>query len=148
MRTNRVVGPRSPNWALLSRTDIPPRTGEGVYLRRLRIVQTPWFGVMLHRIYLPDTDNDPHDHPWVFWSLVLKGGYDEALFRLRKGSGRAWFIGIKIHDRWSLHRMGKTNAHRILSVRPGTVTLVFHGRRQSSWGFYTPHGYVDWKDYV
>ena len=47
-----------------------------LYLWRLYILRTPWFGVMLHKIM----DDDPdclHDHPWSFVSFILKGGYEE-----------------------------------------------------------------------
>jgi hypothetical protein len=47
----------SSKWVFFQRSDIPSKINkEDVYLRRLRVVQTPWFGVYLHWIY--ESDND------------------------------------------------------------------------------------------
>jgi hypothetical protein len=136
----------------LSRFDInDPKTGE-LYLRRWRIVQTPWFSLFLHKIATPDKDRDLHDHPWPFLSLVLRGGYDERLaidaaeaaingYRpLTEVARRGWLsIGLR----------RATTAHRITRLhRTPTWTLVLTGPRRRSWGFYTESGYVDWKRYL
>ena len=65
-------------WAFLSGLDIG--AGGDPYLDRLRIIQTPWFGLYLHHIHRPDREPDPHDHPWWFASLVLTGWYEEELW--------------------------------------------------------------------
>lgn len=118
---------------------------EKVYLRRLRILETPWFGVYLHWIYLPDTDRDPHDHPWKFASVILRGGYTERVWRdlshLDHATTRTW-------GPWSAHRMPLDWAHKIEALGPNTITLIFRGRRSKSWGFWTDHGVVEWRDYV
>lgn len=57
-------------WALLSALDVGD---PDPYLDRLRLVQTPLFGLYLHHIHRPDREPDPHDHPWWFASLVLTG---------------------------------------------------------------------------
>ena len=41
-------------------------------LIRTRIVQTPWFGVYLHRHLRPDSYRELHDHPWSLVSLILR----------------------------------------------------------------------------
>lgn len=140
-------------WALMRWSDVPDQTREGfVYLRRLRVLQTPWFAVYVHWLYLPDGDRDPHDHPWSFWSLVLKGGYLEEFFSWQTGE-RRWCPDIgpsatKVWRRGSLHRMGVKAAHRIrLLTRTPTVTLIVTGRRRQSWGFWTPDGFVHWRNY-
>lgn len=46
------------------------------YLNRLTILQCPWFSIKLHHIKSSD-DDCPHDHPWGFTSIILKGGYFE-----------------------------------------------------------------------
>ena len=136
-------------WAFFSRFDIRDgQTGE-LYLRRWRIVQTPWFAIYLHKIATPDKDRDLHDHPWPFLSLVLRGGYDELL-RTRaywphtpptqRGVRRGWL---------SIAFRRATDAHRIVSLhRTPTWTLVLTGRRRRSWGFYTERGFIDWREYL
>ena len=142
-----VQGQRSPRWALWSRMTIPCQDGL-VYLVRLRIVQTPWFGVYLHDIHEPDNDPHPHDHPWTFVSIVLRGGYHEELSCVWPGRRiRSWpHRWEKKRGRWSVHRMNQSLAHRITHVRPRTKTLVLVGPRRSEWGFYAPR-FVPWQEY-
>lgn len=143
---------RSPQWAFFSRFDIlDERTGE-LYLRRWRIVQTPWFGIYLHKIATPDKDRDLHDHPWPFLSIVLRGGYDE---RIGVDTTEAAIAErpphtVMVRRRWlSAAFRRSTDAHRITRLhRTPTWTLVLVGPRRRSWGFYTADGYVDWKTYL
>lgn len=146
-----VTGSRSPRWALWSPMHIKKPDGSS-YLRRLRIVETPWFGLLLHHIDGPDTEADPHDHPWWFASMVLRGGYTEAVWPLASlqfGKVRnSW-------PRWTIHTMPLESAHRIINLDPGTITLVVHGRRVKNWGFWTwgknPGGdlrsWIPWTEY-
>lgn len=136
---------RGARWAVLRMFEVPDATEpDRVYLRRLRLVQTPWFGVYVHWIYLPDRDRDPHDHPWPFASWVLRGGYTESITATRGGgTARA---SHKRH-RWSWHRIPTRVAHSIDSLEPGTVTLVLVGRRCREWGFWTPTGWAHWQTY-
>lgn len=141
-----IRGQQSPRWAFMRVFEVPDREDPSrIYLRRLRIVQTPWFGVYLHRIYLPDSDRDPHDHPWLFASLILRGGYLEHVWDQRDDLSRH---RSKISGRWSLHRMPTWQAHRIMAVKDRTVTLVLVGRRQRQWGFWTADGWVPWTAYT
>jgi hypothetical protein len=141
-----VTGPRSPRWALWQRTVIPCRDGL-VYLVRRRVIQTPWFAIYLHDIHEADADRDPHNHPWTFWSMVLRGSYTEQLHTVPYVHLDTWRINH--WGRFSLHRMGRETAHRITEAEPGLKTLVITGRRRSSWGFFTQPwgGFVDWRDY-
>lgn len=139
-----VTGQRSPRWAFMQRMVIPCQDGL-VYLVRLRIVQTPQFAVYLHDINEPDGDRDPHDHPWTFWSFVLRGSYTETLHvmphvLLDATRENTW-------RRWSLHRMGRETAHRITHAAPGLKTLILTGPRKRNWGFHTEDGFVPWQDY-
>lgn len=144
----KVTGKRSPRWAIWSRMEIPsPKNSGEVYLARLRIIQTPLFGVYLHWINEPD-GFDPHDHPWNFWSLILRGGYTE----------RIWDKPLDIHiggakpynrrwNRFTWHKMNTHTAHRIVKADNGTVTLILTGKRVGTWGFWTPNGWIEWNEY-
>jgi hypothetical protein len=113
-------------------------------LERWRLLQTPWFGLYVHHIYREDLDRVPHDHPWVFTSLVLRGGYIEeyrADARVNRNDVR------RAHARWSVHRFPLQAAHRIISVLPGTTTLVWVGPKVRTWGFYDGWDWVPWGDY-
>lgn len=123
-------------------------------MERWRLLQTPLFGIYLHRIYREDLDPVPHDHPWSFLSLVLRGGYQEEFYPdTRRILDRAFtrrFGGLpRLDGRPSrrLHRFPLTAAHRITAVEPGTVTLVLVGPKVRSWGFYGYDGlWIDWRD--
>lgn len=114
-----------------------------LYLRRLHIVQTPWFSILLHWILRPDSQRHMHDHPVSFLSIVLWGGYMEerpnSTYRM-------------IHKTYRMIRRVNfkraTGVHRIIEVLPHTLTLVFAGPREREWGFHTPAGWVHWKEYV
>lgn len=106
----------------------------------------------LHHIATPDHDRELHDHPWDFYSLVLRGGYIE---RRPKYPTENWFnwehneIGI---ETWrlpgSLAFRRHTDRHRITHVLPDTWTLVITSPKRHEWGFYTEkNGKVHWKDY-
>lgn len=126
-------------WGFWRWQDIIPTGTDEVYLRRLHLIMTPFFGVKLHWIFLPDAGRDLHDHPWSFFSLVLRGGYTE-LMRLTPTLSRQSRVRW-----WNFKRASA--AHRIESVRPGTITLVINGPKLREWGFYTPTGWMHWREY-
>lgn len=136
MRLESVDGKR---WALLSplRIDDVDRPGE-LYLWRLRILSTPWFGIYLHEIATDDGDRPEHDHPWPYIALTLWGAYVE------ESEGRsAWRRPLMPH--WH----GATYRHAIRSLgRTPTWTLVLVGRRVREWGFHTDKGWVDQKTFL
>ena len=140
-----TTGRRSPQWAFMSRLRIM-KPEVGLYLDRLRIVATPRFGVYLHHIVQPDQDPDPHDHPWPFATVVLRGGYVEEfhsfpyVFGSRQPKNQVW-------RRWSCHRMGTETAHRITRLLGDTWTLVFVGRRRGTWGFWRGDAWLSWDEY-
>lgn len=146
---------RESRWALFSRKVIGPQSNP--MLIRWRLLQTPWFGIYLHLIHREDLDRLPHDHPWTFWSLVLRGGYEEEFFedtrRMHRGAFTQGFgarpgLGGRWPARRRAHHFPLGAAHRITSVAPHTTTLVIVGRKQRTWGFYDGMGnFIDWREY-
>jgi hypothetical protein len=103
-------------------------------MKRLRVVQTPWFGLYVHFIYREDLDPVPHDHPWTFWRMVLRGGYHEDYLWMP-----SWPYGAVTRRFIQPLRPGRVptaHAHRIVQVKPGTVSLVLVGRKSRAWGFW------------
>lgn len=150
--------PTSKDWAFLEWADIPSKKTPGtVYLRRLRVVQTPWFSWLIHWINEPDFDRDPHDHPWTFWSLIVRGGYAERVYSRYAPNTRTPVLSVRsrlanystrVWRRASLHKMATEDAHQITEVIPGTITCVFTGRRVRQFCFWTPAGEVPWRRYL
>lgn len=140
----------TPKWAFMRWYRIYSPDGNELYLKRLRIIQTPLFALYLHWIYLPDDDRDPHCHPWNFWSFIVKGGYVEHLWKRIEDRvyGNALDVGINIWQRKSFHKMSIEHAHQIVSLaRTPTISFILTGRRSRDWGFWTKEGYVPRSQY-
>ena len=139
MSTKNLTAVNGKRFSFFERFDIPDRSNPAnTYLRRWYLVSTPWFGIYMHAIFLPDRDPWMHDHPWSFVSIVLKGGYLEGL-----GNG--------VRHRWragSIHRLRHVDAHAIRSLdRTPTWTLILRGPRRRDWGYHTDQGWVDHATY-
>jgi len=117
---------------------------QNTYIERLDLIRTPWFEVKLHFMQGPDPERDPHDHPWPFLSLVLRGSYTE---HRHLGFGHNTHASLEYTHRWYNWMPQPTQAHRIVAVEPGTVTLVLTGGRSREWGFHTRDGWVPWHEY-
>lgn len=135
-------------WAFMERVDAPDYDEpERNFLTRWRVISTPLFGLYVHRIDGPDPRPTLHDHPWPFVTFVLAGSYTEDFRSTRcdhigpimRRRSREW-------RRWSVHRMRKTDAHTITSVRARTWTLLLVGRRrrEPSWGYWDYYGFTPW----
>jgi hypothetical protein len=143
----RVKNPYVGNirWAFMRWADIESAFFPGyVYLRRLRILQTPWFALYLHFIYEADLDRDPHDHPCNFWSLILRGGYTERVYM---NSANLFYNEHRTRRLFSIAKMPLDWAHRIVELKPHTTTLCLFGPRRKRWGFWTDLGVVDFEQY-
>lgn len=145
-------GKNSPHFAFMSPFSISNRKG-GTYLRRLRIIQTPWFGLYLHHIDGPDPDEHPHDHPYVFWSWVLKGSYLENRYdTTRPGQNEnypIYHLSLGARARWTFKKFPLNEAHKIEVVNPdGVITLLFVGKRVREFKFYENQEGTVWHEYV
>ena len=78
-----------------------------------------------------------------FGSLILKGGYYEVRAHNRTPDDYT----ANTRHRWSWGTLPRTMNHAIRHVVPNTWTLVVHGPRRETWGFYTAEGWVEWHDY-
>lgn len=128
-QTNR--GPT--NWAFMTRFNVPNFDNPDInYLERLRIIQTPWWAVYLHRLGTPDSRPTLHDHPWSFLSIILWGGYFER--RLDTKTRK-----VRIKHRRFINIMRRDDAHSIHTLdRTPTWTLLFVGKRRRTWGYLRP----------
>lgn len=128
-------GQRSPRWRIFGRLTIRvPGPNGRIYLDRLRILDTPWFGIYLHRMVGPDWSPHNHDHPWPFVSFVLRGEYVEMAGNVARRV--RWFNVKRAIDQ-----------HRIVWIREPTWTLVLRGKRVREWGFWTESGWIQFEEY-
>jgi hypothetical protein len=136
----------SPRWAFMKRRKIG--TDGDIYLDRIYIVQTPLFGIMLHRIFRPDNQRDLHNHPWPFFSILLRGQYTE---QYRDGADDQPDSEVLQHRRvrW-INWKGLRSRHRIAWCSRSPIwTLVFTGRKSRTWGFFVEDGtrFIKWTEY-
>lgn len=148
----KLANRRSPDWAFMEKFVVPdyshPETDDD-YLTRIRLIQTPLFGIYLHKMETADPRPVLHSHPWPFLAVVLRGGYDE----MRRDSHT-------VSTKMTTHKGGVVGGdmfpylyaypHRVrhLNVMPfdalhwidklhrvPTWTLVFVGRRTRIWQY-------------
>lgn len=131
---------------LITRHDDTP------YLERLRVFDSAWFGVYLHR-FLASDDPCLHDHPWPFVSVILRSGYWETVgHHWGQAWGSLWWW-LNMPTTWypagSILFRRAEHAHRIEldPARPLPVTLVIRGPRGRVWGFFGNAGWVPWRKY-
>lgn len=146
----KLRGVDGARWAVFKRLDIPEfENPSQIYLRRWRLLESPWFGVKLHHVLLPDGDRAMHDHPWSFVSLILHGGYSEDII---DKAGRRVRVCRRVG---SLHRLRATGLHRITELHGDCWTLVVNGPRRREWGFVPDASWgepgkiwVPWRQYI
>ena len=139
-------------WAFMAIDDIESGDHPGyVYLRRWRLFQCSRFAIYVHQIWEADTQGGrevrPHNHPANFWICILKGGYMEWLYHEPRCCPD---IAVPhSYTTGSRRRMGTHEAHYIAKLfRVPTWTLVFVGRRNPTWYFFTETGEaIDWKEF-
>lgn len=96
-----------------------------------KLIQKLGYAVRVHEILRSDDGRDPHDHPWPYLTIILRGGYWETRYNA---------AGEKISRRWhgpgSIMYRPAGSWHR-LDVPNGmvTTTLFITGRYVDTWGF-------------
>lgn len=123
------------------------------------------FHIYLHHLHRSD-HRIPHDHPWDFWSFILKGSYTEwspmdvhfyksgqlmSLTTIINQTGEARvFESCRKYNRFSLLRRKANWIHRLEMVKP-CWTLVITFKKRRSWGFWEFFNntlqFTNWKDY-
>lgn len=94
------------------------------YVIRWRI-EFPFGSMRLHHWLTSDDDRALHDHPWWFWTIVLKGGYAD------KSPAGTDHLGRFSHRyRPAQHR------HTVIPDESGAWTLLVTGPVVRPWGFW------------
>lgn len=117
-----------------------------LYMDRWYILHFPrLFSIRIHHICSPDLDVWPHDHPWWFLSVILRGGYVEHVT-----TPRNFTLGYGSRHIRRFNFKSNTDLHKIVSFdRPGkgAWTLVITGPEKREWGFMTDEGWVSRVDF-
>ena len=122
---------------------IKDRIDDEPYLERyylfLKDRETFPFNIFLHK-FLKSDDEELHDHPWNFTTVILSGGYWE-----HTPNGKTWYgPGTVLHKKATdLHRL-ELNAE----LGTNTWTLFIPGKKYREWGFQTVKGWVEEKKYL
>lgn len=133
------------------------------YIKRWHLIpRNRWRNIYLHHIVGPDGEENPHDHPWDFKSIILKGYYRERRYaflycpKFSKDHATCapdW-MNHTLYDVWSCeeetHHEGTTHdykacdAHNIIDVHwNGAWTLVITKETTNEWGFFVPTYFSD-----
>lgn len=108
------------------------------YLERYTVLNFRRLHVRFHRIKRPDITPFQHTHPFHYLSLVLWGGYTEC-------------VGQKLnqHGLLSIIPRRASTAHRIVEVKPGTLTLFFTWKTQDqAWTLEDDHSNYPAEEWV
>lgn len=142
-----VADPYRVDW-LIDRAMRTPFTHLGNYMERYWLIKPSRLlpiSVRIHCIKRADLDRDPHNHPWNFRTIVLRGSYTEELLVTPRGT-HTQIAGIG--HTYARH-VGQY--HRIASVAKGGVwTLFIMGRENETgeWGYRLENGqHLDRRDY-
>jgi len=95
------------------------------------------FNIFLHNFHKGDPD-DLHDHPWPYFTFILRGGYWEHTPGGRFWRGRGHF---RICGARSLHRIELDPDH-------DTWTLFIPGLKLREWGFVDNGIWKQHEDYL
>jgi hypothetical protein len=99
-----------------------------VVLRKLFLIAAPGFFVLLNRILVAEGQKYRHDHASWYVSVVLRGGYVEALDDLSFDPLGGHIRRVRRHPGSLAFRRAREK-HYIAQVNPGCKTLMIGGRR-------------------
>lgn len=110
---------------------------EDPYLLRWHLIpQNKWFNIYLHKFCKDDYDEALHDHPWISFSVLLKGEY------LEYAENR-----VRVFYAPSFIYRSLQYKHRIELPNGPAWTLFFTGPSVREWGFWCPSGFIKWKKF-
>lgn len=96
-----------------------------------KLLQALGIAARVHHILRSDHGRDPHDHPWPFVTIILRGGYYEVRF---DADGKA--IRSRWHGPGSVLFRRATDLHKLVLPEGQTAwTLFVTGKKCQTWGF-------------
>jgi len=105
------------------------------------------FNIFLHKFLKGDPD-DVHDHPWPYFTLILRGGYYEWIPQFNED-------GIKTCEvrKWrgpGHFRFCKANSYHRIELHSGITawTLFMPGPQKKEWGFWVNNKWIHNEQYL
>ena len=105
------------------------------------------FNIFLHHFLKGDPD-DVHDHPWGYFTLILKGGYYEWTPVINSQGQK---IGEVSTWRGPGHfRFCHAESYHRIELDPGVNcwTLFMPGKQRRNWGFLVKNKWVPFQQYL
>jgi len=105
------------------------------------------FNAFLHKFHKGDP-GDVHDHPWPYFTLILKGGYYEWV---PKFNSKKEMIGEIRHWRGPSHfRFCSANSYHRIELKEGVTpwTLFMPGPQRQEWGFLVDNKWIHNDQYL
>lgn len=105
------------------------------------------FNIFLHHFLKGDPD-DVHDHPWSYFTIILKGGYWEYIPQFNSKGQKTCEIG-----KWrgpGHFRFCKANSFHRIELDPSVQcwTLFMPGPQKREWGFLVKNQWVHNDNYL
>ena len=105
------------------------------------------FNIFLHKFLKSDID-DLHDHPWPYFTLILRGGYWEWVPQFNAEGKKVGEIA-----KWRApghFRFCSAETYHRIELDPGITawTLFIPGPKKRDWGFLVKNRWVQWEQYL
>jgi hypothetical protein len=115
------------------------------YLYRWHIFRTPLASVYFHIQVADDPERPLHDHPWDNTSVILTGGYREILHAFPGQPDKDRTITFTRRPGQVIHRKAEWSHRLLMGGQTRTLTAFSTGPKRKVWGFWYPHGFVDYR---
>ena len=143
-----------------SRRIIYDRANKEPYLIRYYLLFTDRkkfpFNVFIHKFMKGDDDEDPHDHPWGFFHIILSGGYWEQIPVDEKDNPKFYKGFYKVWRKpgyWNIVNAKYTHRIELDDATPKPWTLFIPLKQNNYWGFWVKNnmnvwGKINHEDYL
>lgn len=98
------------------------------FMRRW-VINFGLFTLRIHHWLDSDDERTLHDHPWWFFTYILKGGYLEMLTYYTTPMEKGDYVF-----------RSATHKHRVVDIEKPCWTFVVTGRMKRKWGFWDDEG--------
>jgi len=118
-------------------------SGENPYLLRWFLIpRNTKLNIYLHKFLQSDDDRALHDHPWWFFSFIIRGGYHEET---PNGEELRMAPSVAFRPATHVHRV------QLIDVKGGgelpTWTIIVTGPKIRHWGFWCTKGFRVWEEF-